>query len=115
LRLYKFLEKNANVKEFTQLKNNDLESFVKKELSECQIDHSTIQYFLTKVGSDLYRIWFECDKLKTRVKIKNQAYIDETMIDYIVYGQVETNSFDLLKALFTDRKNAIRILEKIQE
>ena len=49
LRLYKFLEKNASVKEFTQLKNNDLEEFVKKELSDCIIDHATIQYLITKV------------------------------------------------------------------
>ncbi|MEI6773957.1 MAG: hypothetical protein WCL18_03990, partial [bacterium] len=66
LKLYKFLEKNATVKIFDQLKNNDLESFVKRELIGCSIDRSMIQYFLTKVGSDLYRIWFECDKLKTR-------------------------------------------------
>lgn len=49
LKLYKFLEKNASIKEFTQLKNNDLEEFVHKELSDCIIDHATIQYFLTKV------------------------------------------------------------------
>ncbi len=115
LRLYKFLEKNANVKEFTQLKGNDLELFVKHELNECDIDHTTIQYFLTKVGSDLYRIWFECDKLKTRTTIKNQKKIDNAMIDLIVFGQVETDSFTLLKMLFVDRKKAIEILEKIQE
>ncbi|MEI6118863.1 MAG: hypothetical protein WCP92_06680 [bacterium] len=114
LKLYKFLEKNTTVKEFTQLKNNDLEQFVKNELSDCIIDHVTIQYFLTKVGSDLYRIWFECDKLKTRTKIKNQKKIDDNMIDLIVFGQVETDSFALLKALFTDKIQAIKILEKIQ-
>lgn len=113
LKLYKFLEKNATVKEFSQLKNNDIEEFVKKELSDCIVDHATIQYFLTKVGSDLYRIWFECDKLKTRSKIKQQKHIDEPMIDLIVFGQVETDSFILLKALFTDKKKAIKILEKI--
>ncbi|MCX6823781.1 MAG: DNA polymerase III subunit delta [candidate division SR1 bacterium] len=115
LKLYKFLEKNTAVKEFTQLKNNDLEQFVKNELSDCSIDHATIQYFLTKVGSDLYRIWFECDKLKTWTKIKNQKRIDDTMIDLIVFGQVETDSFALLKALFTNHTQAIKILEKIQE
>ena len=114
LRLYKFLEKNASVKEFAQLKNNDLEAFVKNELSDCIIDHATIQYFLTKVGSDLYRIWFECDKLKTRTKIKQQKKIDEAMIDAIVFGQVETDSFKLLKTLFTDKRTAIHVLEKIQ-
>lgn len=114
LKLYKFLEKNATIKVFDQLKNNDLEAFVKRELGDCIIDHATIQYFLTKVGSDLYRIWFECDKLKTRTKIKQQKMIDEEMIDLIVFGQVETNSFLLFKTLFVDKKKAIEVLEKIQ-
>jgi len=87
---------------------------VKKELSDCIIDHATIQYFLTKVGSDLYRIRFECDKLKTRTKIKQQKKIDEEMIDAIVFGQVEVSSFALLTTLFTDKKKAFHILEKIQ-
>jgi DNA polymerase III delta subunit len=69
---------------------------------------------LTKVGSDLYRIRFECDKLKTRAKVKGQSVIDEVMVDYIVFGQVETDSFTLLKALFTDSRQAIQLLEKIQ-
>lgn len=115
LRLYKFLEKNASVKEFNQLKNNDLELFVKNELNECVISHATIQYFLTKVGSDLYRLWFECDKLRTRVQVQKQTTIDEAMIDLIVFGQVETDSFALLKMLFIDKKKAIQILEKIQD
>lgn len=114
LRLYKFLEKNANVKQFDQLKNNDLEAFVKNELSEYSIDHATIQYFLTKVGSDLYRLWFECDKLRTRAKVKQQTKIDESMIDLVVFGQVETDSFALLKTLFTNKIQAIKVLEKIQ-
>lgn len=63
----------------------------------------------------MYRIRFECDKLKTRAKVKQQTTIDEAMIDYIVFGQVETNSFTLLAALFTNKKKAIQILEKIQE
>lgn len=109
------MEKNATVKQFEQLKGNDLEEFIKRELNECSIDHATIQYLLTKVGSDLYRIWFECDKLRTRTKIKQQNTIDEAMIDLIVFGQVETDSFSLLKALFTDKRKAIQILEKIQE
>jgi len=114
LRLYKFLEKNATVKEFTQLKSGDLEGFVKNELQEFAISRDVIQYFLMKVWSDLYRIRFECDKLKTRAKVKWQSTIDEAMIDYIVFGQVETDSFALLKTLFTDKKKAIQVLEKIQ-
>jgi len=115
LKLYKFLEKNATVKEFSQLKNNDLALFVQNALSDCVIDHSVIQYFLTKVGSDLYRIWFECDKLKTWALLKQQKHIDIAMVDLIVFGQVETDSFSLLKTLFTDKVQATKILEKIQQ
>ncbi len=115
LRLYKFLEKNATIKEFKQLKWGDLEMFVKDELQDFTITRDAIQYFLTKVGSDLYRIRFECDKLKTWAKIKWQHIIDEQMIDYIVFGQVEIDSFTLLKTLFTDKIQAIKILDKIQE
>jgi DNA polymerase III delta subunit len=114
LKLYKFLEKHATLKEFNQLKWGDLEKFITTELQEFTITHEAVQYFLTKVWSDLYRIRFECDKLKIRAKLKQQKQIDETMIDYIVYGQVETDSFIFLKALFTDKKKAISLLEKIQ-
>ncbi len=115
LRLYKFLEKNANIKEFNQMRTNDLEGFVKEELKAFTIDHPTIHYLLTKVGSDLYRVWSECDKLRTWATVKDKKTIDEAMIDYIVFGQVETDSFLLLKALFTDQRKAMHILEKIQE
>lgn len=114
LRLYKFLEKNANVKSFDQLKDSELVWFVSKELQEFTISREAIRYFVDKVGVDLYRLRFECDKLKTRAIIKQQSVIDETMIDTVVFGKVETDSFSLLKALFTDKEKAVRIVEKIQ-
>jgi len=115
LKLYKFLEKNANIKEFNQLKLHDLEWFVLNEFQDFMITSETIQYFLTKVWSDLYRVWSECDKLKTWATIKEQKNIDESMIDYIVFGQVETDSFSLLKTLFVDKVKAISLVQKIQQ
>lgn len=112
-RLFRFLGGNASIKEFEQLKGYALEGFVKEQLSEWSIDRSLIQYFLSKVGSDLYRIWFECDKLKTWASITQQKKIDETMIDLVVFGQGQTDSFKLLSALFTDKIKAISILEAI--
>jgi DNA polymerase III delta subunit len=70
LRLCKFLEKNATVKEFAQLKENDLEEFIRKELADFIIDHDTIEYLLTKIGTDMYHIRFECDKLRVRAQVK---------------------------------------------
>lgn len=115
LRLYKFLEKNAIVKEFNQLKNNDLEAFVKHELSEWTLSPFVVKYLLAKVGTDLYRLWFECDKLRTRAKVKQLQTIDETVVDTVVFGLVETDSFALLKTLFTDKLQAIALVQKIQD
>jgi DNA polymerase III delta subunit len=64
-RLYKFLEKNATIKTFDKLSGIELKNFVKNELKELTIDHDTIDFFLEKVGNDLYNIINECDKLKT--------------------------------------------------
>ncbi|MEI7557398.1 MAG: hypothetical protein WCJ45_00660 [bacterium] len=50
LRLFKFLEKYATVKEFIKPKNNDfLEEFVRQQLSDCIIDRPTVHYLLMKV------------------------------------------------------------------
>ncbi len=114
LRLFKFLEKYATVKEFIKPKNNDfLEEFVRQQLSDCIIDRPTVHYLLMKVWTDLYRLRFECDKLKTRCEIKHQKTIDEHMIDHVVFGQVETDSFSLLNTMFSDKHKAISILETI--
>lgn len=115
LKLYKFLERNAMVKSFDQYKERELKDFVISQLPGVYIPNDVVEYFLFKVGADLYRLRFECEKLKTRCEIKNIKTADHVMIDKIVFWQVETNAFALLDALFINSKKAIQIIDKIQE
>jgi DNA polymerase III delta subunit len=114
-KFYKFLERNAVVKEFKQYKDNELKDFVISQLPGIFIPSDVIEYFLIKVGTDLYRIWFECEKLKIRCEEKKVTKIDQALIDKIVFGQVETNAFTLLDNLLSHKKKSIQIIEKIQE
>lgn len=115
-KLYKFLEKNATIKEFKKLSNIELKNFVKNELSWLTIDYDTIEYFLVKVGDDLYRITNECNKLKIWMKWKpDLSAITIKTIDLIVFGQTETNSFAFFDNFFDRQKNNLDIIDKIEE
>lgn len=115
LKLYKFLERNAMVKSFDQYKESQLKDFIISQLPGVYIPNDVVEYFLFKVGADLYRLRFECEKLKTRCEVKNIKTVDQVLVDKIVFGQVETNAFVLLDALFTNTRQAIQIIDKIQE
>jgi DNA polymerase III delta subunit len=115
IKFYKFLERNAVVKEFKQYKDSELKDFVISQLPGIFIPTDVIEYFLIKVGTDLYRIRFECEKLSIRCEEKKVTKIDQTLIDKIVFGQVETEAFTLLDTLLSDKKKSIQIIEKIQE
>lgn len=115
LKLYKFLERNATVKSFDQYKEKQLKDFVISQLPGIYIPNDVIEAFLFKVGADLYRLRFECEKIKIRCEVKKISTVDQALIDKVVFGQVQTDIFTLLDALFTDKKRAIHIIDKIQE
>jgi DNA polymerase III delta subunit len=67
LRLYKFLERNATLKEFSRYKESQLKDFIISQLPGIYIPSDVVEYMLAKVGSDLYRLWFECEKLQFHI------------------------------------------------
>lgn len=115
LKLYKFLERNAVVKEFNQYKDSQLKDFIISQLGGIFIPDDVVEYLLIKVWANLYRLRFECEKIKTRCEIKNITKIDQQLIDKLAFWQVETNAFALLESLFTDTKRAVQIIAKIQD
>lgn len=115
LKFYKFLERNAVVKEFKQYKDSELKDFIISQLPGIYIPTDVVEYLLVKVGTDLYRLWFECEKLKIRCEEKKMTKIDHALVDKIVYGQVETDAFTLLDNLLSNKQKSIQIIEKIQE
>lgn len=121
-RLYKFLEKNATIKTFDKLSGIELKNFVKNELKELTIDHDTIDFFLEKVGNDLYNIINECDKLKTWMNASplwrrgaGGEGITKGIIDLVVFWQTETNSFVFFDNFFDHPNANLKIIDKIQE
>ncbi|MEI7562889.1 MAG: hypothetical protein WCJ39_04210 [bacterium] len=115
LRLYKFLERNATLKEFSRYKDAQLKDFVISQLPGLYIPSDVIHYLLAKVGADLYRLWFECEKLHIRCTEKKLSNIDIQMVDTIVFGDVDIDAFTLLEKLFSDPKGALTIVDTIKD
>ena len=114
LRLYKFLERNATMKEFSRYKDAQLKDFIISQLPGIYIPSDVVEYLLGKVGADLYRLWFECEKLFIRCTEKKVTTVDIALVDSIVFGAIDTNAFTLLEKLFTDPVGAMRIVDQIR-
>ena len=114
-RLYKLLEKNAQIKEFKKMWWIELKNLIRNELWEIKIPENVMTYFIDKVWEDPYRITSETDKLHEYCNIHNIANIDEKLIDEIVFGQAETVAFWFMDLLFKDTDKAIKYLDKIKQ
>lgn len=114
-RFYKFLEQNTKVKTFEKLSGIELKNFVKNELNWPTIDYSTIDYFLIKVGNDLYNIVNECKKLQTRCKAHKESTISAPMIDLINFWQTETKSFAFFDNFFEHQDKKLQIIDDMQQ
>ncbi len=122
LKLYKFLKDNAEIKEFKKLSAIQLKLFVKEYLWSLQMTDDVIEYFLMKVGKDLYRISGELEKLQLWAQvqqhdstIEEKIQIDQKIIDLVNYGQVEVNSFLFFDYLLPQKDQALRILDRIHQ
>jgi len=114
-RLYKFLEKSAQIKEFKKMWWIELKNLIKNELWEIKIIENIMTYFLNKVWEDPYRVVSEIDKLREYCNIYNITNIDKKIIDEIVFWQTETVAFWFMDLLFKDINKAIEYLDKIKE
>jgi len=85
-RFYRFLQRNATVKSFDQYKDAQLKDFVISQLPGIFIPNEVIEYFISKVGKDLYRLRFECEKLRVWCEVKHISTIDQALIDKIAFG-----------------------------
>ncbi len=90
-----------------EVKDINLEAYVKENLDDYKMDGSVINYFLSKVGKDLDKINTELDKLKmykldTKTILKND-------IDLNVRETIENTIFDLIDAII--KKDKVRSYE----
>lgn len=113
LKLYKFLQWKAQIKEFKPLSGVQIKLFVKEHLWTLKMSNEVLDYFLMKVGKNLYRLVWEIEKLQLRSGVHKQDTIDQSIIDLVNYGQVEVNSFLFFDYLLPEKEKAIRILDTI--
>ena len=114
-RLYKILEKSAQIKEFKKMWWIELKNLIRNELWEIKISENVMTYFIDKVWEDPHRITSETDKLHEYCNIHNITNIDEKLIDEIVFWQAETVAFWFMDLLFKDTDKAIKYLDKIKQ
>lgn len=113
-KLYSLLKDIATIKQFDSPKDRELIAFVREHFT-VQISDASIAYFLEKVGSDLYHILHECEKLNIWCEVHGVKTIDTSLIDLVSFGLVESNNFAFFDVLLSDRKTALILLQKAQE
>ncbi len=84
------------------LSDINLENYVKDNLEDYKMDKVTINYFLSKVGKDLYKVNSELTKLKM-YKLDTKT-ISKEDIDLTVRETIENTIFDLIDAIIKKDK-----------
>jgi DNA polymerase III delta subunit len=112
--LYKFLEKEATVKAFEPLSFGELKNFVREHTS-LVLDNDVLEYFLAKVGTDLYHVLHECEKLHVWCTIHNIQIVTKEVVDTVNFGLVESNGFDFFDTYFVNQKKCLSVIGKVQD
>lgn len=116
LRFCKFLKWDSCItKEYKELSDIERKNFVKEKLWNIKISGSSLTNFLEIVGTDLYQINFEVDKLKEYCTINKISEITDEIVDLVSFWLTEQNVFSFLNLAFHDTKKAIDYLAKIQD
>lgn len=119
-KFYKYLEKSITIKSFDQPKNVwEIKSYLKPYIQEWTPwllwTDLALTYFIEKVGTDLYHIQLECDKLSIYSTIHHITQIETKHIDLLCFGILDTNSFAFFDFLLVDKSKALQIVQSAQE
>jgi len=106
IKLFKFLQKKSEFKEYKFLKDNQLKKWIKNYVDEARgkIDDQSIDLLIQYIGSDLWRISSEINKLINYSKI-----IKKENIELLVNPDFDLNIFSMVDAL--GQKNKKRALD----
>lgn len=109
-KLFKFLKKKAKVQEFKFLKGNQIKNWIKDYVKKqkASIENSAVEKLIEYIGSDLWRMSNELDKL-----IAFNKKITTQNIDKLVKSKIDTNIFELIDVLV--QKNKKRALKLVHE
>lgn len=109
---FKFFSTNCVVKQFDKLDGKWIKEFG-RNCFNWLIDDKILDYFLGKIWTDFFSIKNESIKLMLYAE-KNNLKIDKQMIDYIIFSQIETNSFDVLDKMFFEKEKTLNLINELQ-
>lgn len=116
LRFCKFLKWNfCTTKEYIPLSDIARKKFAREKFGDIKISENALSTFLDIVGTDLYQIDSEIDKLREYCTANNIIEITEDIVNLVSFWMTEQNVFSFLNLAFFDTKKAIEYLAKIQE
>lgn len=114
LKLFKSLSEIVQVKTFNTPNAPGLKKFVTTLVGET-ISSEDIDYLVSIVGNDMFRLAHEADKLLTYAKYHTIEKIDKTLIDTIVYTETDANNFAVLDSMLTDKEQTLATIDIISE
>ena len=114
-RLYKFLEKECQIKEFKKFWTIELKNLIRSQLWEIKISESTMTFLINKIWDDPYRITSELDKIREYCLVHSISSVDENLVDELTFWQSETVAFGFMDILLKDTTKAIHYLSQIQQ
>ncbi len=114
LKLYKALSEIAQVKEFKTPNAPGLKKFLGGLLGEL-VSGEDVDYIVSIVGNDMFRLAHEADKLKTYAKFHNMEKVNREVIDNVVYTETDANNFAVLDTMLTDKQKTLETIDIISE
>ncbi len=113
LGLFKFLKSKVKVKEFSLLKGSQLRNWIKDYIKEQkgEIDSLAIDKLIEYIGSDLWRMSNEINKLLNYNKtIRNES------IELLIKPEIDLNIFNMVDALgHKDKNKALKMFKQYLE
>ena len=111
---YKFFSETFTLKEFKPLTDKSAANRIAQYLGDIPLAEGVADTIVSKVGSDLYRLSSELDKLKIRQQIHPGTITAQT-VEEVTRGQTDGDSFALLEVLLTDPKASIALIDEAQD
>ena len=113
-KLYKFLTWNVTKhQDFQPLKWKGLVNFLNAESD--LLTEQTAELIVKKVGSSMARLMSELDKLIVYCAVHDISKVDEKIINKVVYGNVEADSFALMDYFYRDVNKSWKLIDQLRD
>jgi len=109
-KLFKYLTEKAKTKEFGPLNKANLKNWVKEHINACEaaINNQALEMLIENVGSDLWKMANEIDKLANyskKIKIED--------VELLIRPEIDLNIFEMVDAIgYKNKSKAIKLFNQ---